>query len=93
MKSEITKGALYLFDDAYRTRLCDKLGGAQYASLGKDSTMRSYVKYENGIAVLGNIIPNSNDSSFTICQLLFNNKNGIKYLYHDELELAEKISK
>jgi len=90
MKSEITKGALYLFDDAFRERttVMVRVTGAPSVCY-----LEKYKPFENGLAVLGEITKHPKYRKSDICQLLFNNKNGIRYLYLDQLEKAEKVSK
>jgi len=55
--------------------------------------LEKYKPFENGLAVLGEITKHPKYRKSDICQLLFNNKNGIRYLYLDQLEKAEKVSK
>jgi len=90
MKSEITKGALYLFDDAFRERttVMVRVTGAPSVCY-----LEKYKPFENGLAVLGEITKHPRQSGFDVCQLLFNNKNGIRYVYRNVLERARKISK
>jgi len=111
MKSEITKGALYLFDDKYRERASERgLNDIMGTSLnhhkvitGSETTVTrtefyvtKYEPFESGLAVLGKIIknyPNVHGNGSDVCQLLFNNKSGVRYIYLDELKMAEKVSK
>jgi len=106
IKSEITKGALYLFDDAFRKRA----GSPAIPGMPREmrvkimatvsetepvmgTYLREYRSFENGLAILGEIVKHPENSMWDVCQLLFNNKNGIRYVYRDELEQAKKISK
>jgi len=98
MKSEITKGALYLFDDAFRPRramvMATVMATATATEMAKGSVyLTKYKPFESGLAILGEIVKHPEDSMWDVCQLLFNNKNGIRYIYRNELEHAKKVSK
>ena len=104
MKSEITKGALYLFDDAFRARRATEMGTAMGTAMAMATGMVTvtgmetvylikHKAFENGLAVLGEITKHPENSTWDACQLLFNNKNGIRYVYRCELERAEKVNK
>jgi len=96
MKSEITKGALYLFDDAFRERATLTPTATVMATVTEMAMAMVYpIKYkpfENGLAVLGEITEHPKNSTWDVCQLLFNNKNGIRYIYRVQLEKAKKIN-
>ena len=100
-------GALYQIDDEFRrtvtpataTGMSTGMVGMETATWGQGKKYgtkypTNWRKYQNGLAFLMSIDNHSNsDKSYDICKVMFNNENGVRFLYRKELELAKKVSK
>lgn len=52
----------------------------------------NYQPYKNGIVFLADIENHKNsDPSWDICKIVFNNDSGVRYIYRNTLELAERL--
>lgn len=96
--SKLEKGGLYLIDDSFRER-CKATAMATLAMATSGTATATGTKYlsnwkpyENGIVILASIENhNSGDKAFDICKVMFNNKSGMRFLYREALELAERV--
>jgi len=98
----IKKGALYKIESNFRSKAGTSFMATEIRSGSAFSEVNGieygvkytskHLLYEDGLAVLGEITKHPRHSKYDICQLLFNNKNGIRYIYRNQFELAEKVS-